>query len=132
MKDLLCGEFQNTVADLTIRHNSILDIMSKLSESSARVNRAVVKSVTDCGCNQIEACKIQFPEDMTSIEDLKLHLDNHLRGQLCSSCESILFEELGKMLFYVTALCNCMNINLYDVFLKEYKAASALGVYNMR
>ena len=70
MKDLICDEFQN-VRDLLIRHRSILDILSKLSESACRVNRAVVKSITDCGCVSINAEKVQIPEHIDSFEELK-------------------------------------------------------------
>lgn len=132
MKDLICDEFQNTVANLLIRHHSVLDVVSKLSEATCRVNRSVVKSVTDCGCVSIQAQKIQLPDNIESINELKSYLDNHLRGQLCPQCEDVITSELGKLLFYTAALCNTLNINLYDVFIKEYKEAEALGVYNMR
>jgi hypothetical protein len=132
LKDLICDEFQNTVANLLIRHHSVLDVVSKLSEATCRVNRSVVKSVTDCGCVSIQAQKIQLPDNIESINELKSYLDNHLRGQLCPQCEDVITSELGKLLFYTAALCNTLNINLYDVFIKEYKEAEALGVYNMR
>ncbi len=131
MRDLICDEFQNVVDDLLIRHHSILDILSKLSESSSKVNRAVTKTVTDCGCMTIQAGKIQIPEDINSFAELKNMLDNHLRGKLCSHCDEVVSEELGKLLFYTAALCNALDISLYDVFIKEYKKASALGVFNM-
>jgi len=132
LKDLICDEFQNTVDNLLIRHHSVLDVVSKLSEATCRVNRSVVKSVTDCGCVSIQAQKIQLPDNIGSINELKSYLDNHLRGQLCPQCEDIISSELGKLLFYTAALCNTLNINLYDVFIKEHKEAEALGVYNMR
>lgn len=131
MKDLICDEFQNAVDQLLIRHYSILDILSKLSESNSRVNRAVTKSVTDCGCISIQARKNEIPEDIDSVQELKHYLDNHLRGEICPHCEEVLVNELGKMLFYTAALCNSLNINLYDVFLQEYKQATTLGVFNM-
>ena len=59
MKDLICDEFQNVVGDLLIRHHSILDILSKLSESSCRVNRCS-KTITNCGCMKIEAERLRF------------------------------------------------------------------------
>jgi len=132
MKDLICDEFQNTVSNLLIRHHSVLDVSSKLSEATARVNRSVIKAVTDCGCVSIQAQKIQLPDNIGSINELKSYLDNHLRGQLCPQCEDVISSELGKLLFYTAALCNTLNINLYDVFIKEYKEAEALGVYNLR
>ncbi|NLU49405.1 MAG: DUF1573 domain-containing protein [Syntrophomonadaceae bacterium] len=131
MKDLICDEFQNVVSELLIRHHSILDVLSKLSESSARVNRALCKSVTDCGCLSIEAKKIHIPENVQSFEELKKYLDDHLRGTLCPECEEIIVEELGKSLFYTAALCNLLGLNLYDVFIEEYKKASALGIFNL-
>ncbi|HAA08369.1 MAG: DUF1573 domain-containing protein [Syntrophomonadaceae bacterium] len=131
MKDLICDEFQNVVGDLLIRHRSILDILSKLSEASSRVNRAVAKSITNCGCLSIQAEKVQIPEHVESFDELRKFLDSHLRGELCPHCEEIICSELGKMLFYSAALCNTLNISLYDVFIKEYKEASTLGIFNM-
>jgi len=131
MKDLICDEFQNVVDNLLIRHCSILDILSKLSESSCRINRAVSKSVTDCGCISIQAEKLHIPESIDTFEELRAYLDNHLRGKLCPNCEEVITSELGKLLFYSAALCNCLDINLYDVFIKEYKKTSTLGIFNM-
>lgn len=131
MKDLICDEFQNTVDNLLIRHHSILDVISKLSEATCRVNRSVTKSITDCGCVSVEAQKLQIPDNIESISEFKACLDNHLRGQLCSRCEDVVSTELGKLLFYTAALCNILDINLYDVFIKEYKKATTLGIYNM-
>ncbi|HZJ85134.1 MAG TPA: DUF1573 domain-containing protein [Syntrophomonadaceae bacterium] len=131
MRDLICDEFQNVVGDLLIRHHSILDILSKLSESTCRVNRAVTKTVTDCGCTKIEATKMQVPEHIDSVTELREYLDNHLRGDLCVNCREVVTEELGKLFFYAAALCNALDINMYDVFIQEYKKASTLGIFNM-
>lgn len=131
MKDLICDEFQNVVGELLIRHRSILDITSKLSESVSRVNRAVAKAVTECGCISVDASKIQIPPEIDSIKELKNFLDSHVRGNLCPHCEEIIINEMGKMLFYSAALCNTLDISLYDVFIKEYKKATTLGIFNM-
>lgn len=131
MKDLICDEFQNTVGDLLIRHHSVVDVLTKLSESSGRVNRAVIKSVTDCGCVSIQAQKIEIPDHLETVAELKACLDNHLRGELCPHCEEVVMSELGKLLFYIAALCNVLDINLYDVFIKEHKKSQALGFFNM-
>jgi hypothetical protein len=132
MKDLICDEFQYAVGDLLIRHHSILDVLSKLSEATCRVNRAVIKSVTECGCESIAAEKLQLPEHVESLDELRDCLDSHLRGKLCPNCEEVVYSELGKLLFYAAALCNSLDINLYDVFIKEYKKSTAMGVYNLR
>ncbi|MGE5370560.1 MAG: DUF1573 domain-containing protein [Solirubrobacterales bacterium] len=131
MKDLICDEFQNVVGELLIRHHSILDVQSKLAESTARVNRAVTKAVTECGCLSIDAKKVQIPDQVDSIDQLRQFLDTHVRGSLCKNCEEVLVGELGKNLFYTAALCNLLGQNLYDVFIHEYKKASALGVFNL-
>lgn len=132
MRDLICDEFQNTVSDLIIRHQSVLDVLSKLSEASARVNRAVTKSVTTCGCVKVEAERTVLPDNIRSVGELRSFLDNHLRGKLCPQCEEIVMTELGNLLFFTTALCNTLDISLYDVFIREYKHAHALGVFNMK
>ncbi|MDA8442247.1 MAG: DUF1573 domain-containing protein [Peptococcaceae bacterium] len=129
MKDLLCDEFQNTVGELLIRHQSILDILSKSQESAARVNRAVAKAVTRCGCVQINASKQEIPEE-AELQDLKQLLNTHLSGHLCQNCKETTEEELGKSLFYLAALCNALDINMYDVLLKEHKKISTLRLFN--
>ena len=130
MKDLLSDEFQNLVNDTLIRHHGLLDIMTKFSESAAKTNRAVVKSVTSCGCIQIDAKKVSTAET-DSIQDLKLVLDKHSRGELCPDCSEKISQELGKLMFYITALCNNLDISLYDVLLQEYKKIRTLGSYNL-
>ncbi|MGB9791346.1 MAG: DUF1573 domain-containing protein [Thermacetogeniaceae bacterium] len=129
MKDLICDEFQNTVAELLIRHHSILDVLSKLQETCARTNRATVKAVTGCGCLSIEAKKKQIPPDL-SLMELKNYFESHLRGQLCENCREIIETEIGKTLFYLAALCNLLDLNLYDIFLKEHKRLNTLRVFN--
>ena len=89
MKDLICDEFQNTVSELLMRHHSILDVLSKLQEASARTNRATVKSVTGCGCIQVDAKKKSIPPEV-SLVDLKDYFESHLRGQLCPNCREII------------------------------------------
>lgn len=130
MKDLLCDEFQNTVSELLIRHQSILDVLSKLQEASSRINRSVTKAVTSCGCIKVRAEKKGIPEDV-SLAELRSYLDSHLNGKLCASCQEIVETELGRALFYMAALCNHLDINLYDVFIKEHKKLSTLRFFNL-
>ncbi len=130
MKDLLCDEFQNTVSELLIRHQSILDVLSKLQEASARINRAATKAVTNCGCIQVNAKKKGIPDNV-SLSELKKYVDSHIEGQLCSNCRDIVEAEIGRALFYLAALCNHLDINLYDVFIKEHKKLSTLRFFNL-
>ena len=134
MKDVIFDSFQNSVDESLLRHRSILDIITKLQESQARVNRAVAKSVTNCGCISVEARK-QF--NVTDIDDLDLDalsasLDTHMQGKLCDNCRDVLEKELGNNLFYITSLCNLLDLNLYDILLKECDKINTLGKYTMR
>lgn len=129
MKDLLCDQFQDTVDQCLIRHRSVLDVLSKLGESNARIGRAVSKAVTNCGCIAVEAGKQQIPSDI-SLHELQKHMETHLSGELCEHCMDIVESEIGSNLFYLAALCNLLNLNLYDIMLKEQKKLGALGVFN--
>ena len=60
MKDIIFDNFQNSVNNSLLRHKSILDILSKYAESNARVNRAIAKSVTNCGCIKINAMQAMY------------------------------------------------------------------------
>ncbi|MDW7673776.1 MAG: DUF1573 domain-containing protein [Bacillota bacterium] len=130
MKDLLCDEFQNMVEEYLIRHQSIVDILSKSQECNARVNRAIAKAATSCGCIRIKTGKQSYSDD-TSLSDLKDLINNHIDGCLCESCREIIETEMGKALFYLTAICSTLNLSLYDVLLKEHKKVSTLRIFNL-
>lgn len=125
MKDVIFDEFQDTVNTCLLRHKSILDILSKLQESQAKVNRAVIKSVTTCGCIKIKAEKQHLGTNINlddiDLDDINDCLTNHLEGTLCNNCRKIIETELGSHLFYTTSLCNSLDLNLYDILLNEYK-----------
>lgn len=134
MKDVIFDDFQNSVDESLLRHRSILDIITKLQESQARVNRAVAKSITNCGCIKVEAKKQYIPAniDDLNLDTLSASLDTHMEGNLCKNCREVLERELGNNLFYITSLCNLLDLNLYDILLKEYDKISTLGKYTMR
>jgi len=131
MKDIIYDTFQNSVNDSLLRHKSILDIMTKYTESSARVNRAIAKAVTNCGCIEISAKKQNLPED-DSLDKMSQCLDSHIEGELCENCREVIEREMGNNLFYLTSLCNDLNVNLYDVLLKENDKINTLGKYTFR
>ncbi|MEG0133613.1 MAG: DUF1573 domain-containing protein [Clostridium sp.] len=139
MKDLIFDEFQNSVDSCLLRHKSILDILSKLQESQSRVNRSVVKAVTSCGCVKINAEKqgINYSLNDESLDDLNLDdldipLNSHLEGCICEGCRKIIEREIGNNLFYVTSLCNSLDLNLYDILLTEYKNIKTFNKLNLR
>lgn len=114
-----------------VRHKSVLDVITKFQESNARVSRAVAKSVTSCGCLRVNAERQRIPQDIT-LPELRDYMDSHLDGKLCDHCKDVVETELGHNLFYISALCNLMDLNLFDVILKERKRVSALGVFSFQ
>jgi len=130
MKNAYEVHFQETVSQFLIRHRSILDVQSKLGEAAARVNRAVAKSVTTCGCISISADRQRFPADV-SLRDVRELLATHLNGDMCEKCREVVETEIGATLFYLAALCSLLNLNLRDVLEKEYNRVNALGVFNL-
>lgn len=130
MSNLQFREFQQTVSNFLLRHQSILDILSKSQEANARVNRAVTKAVTSCGCLKVNAIRKPLPPD-ASLDDLKKLLSSHLEGELCENCRDIIIDELGRSLFYYAALGNALNIPLQEVIEKEHSKVTMLGKFNM-
>jgi hypothetical protein len=130
MKDLLWDEFQDAVQEGLVRHRSILDVVTKLQDSHVRVAGAVFKSATSCGCIRINAQKPQLPPDI-SLQQLKTYMNDHIEGELCGHCREVLEEEIGRVLFYMAALANLLDLNVYDVLIKENQKVSALGLYHM-
>ena len=132
MKDVILDELQIKVNESLLRHKSILDILTKFQESNARINRAVVKAVANCGCISISASRQQVPYDGDSMESLTDCMKTHLEGKMYDGCREVIERELGNNIFYLTALCNLLDISVYDVFIKEYDKMDTLGKYTFR
>ena len=122
--------FQKNVDQFLIQHRSILDVMTKYQESNARVNRAIAKAVTQCGCLKINAKKQIIPSN-TKLTEIHKFMDNHLEGLLCDSCKEIIETEMGSSLFYVAAICSILNLDFDDIIKKEEERISTLGIYNL-
>lgn len=114
MNKFSLNEFQEKVDEVLVRHRSILDILTKLQESSTRVNRGVAKSATYCGCIELHVKKQEIPVDI-SYSQVKAYMDNHVKGELCDICREKIQEEISSNLFYITALCNLFDINMEDL-----------------
>jgi hypothetical protein len=131
MKDMIYEDYQSMISGQLLRHRSILDILTKYQDAASRVNRAVIKAVTSCGCIEINAKKQEMTEDV-SLDNLKEYMDTHLSGNLCEHCRDIIEKELGNQLFFMASLANTLDISLYDIILQEEKKMSALGKYQLR
>lgn len=129
-QDISCDDFQKQVDDVLIRHRSILDITTKLGEYTSRINRAVIKSVTYCGCIEIHATMQDYNKE--SLAEIKDNMEDHVKGELCPSCKEILQEEIGAYIFYLAALCNTLDVSISDALLKEYSNMKALGIFSLK
>ena len=126
----ICASFQHTVGEYLVRHRSILDTLTKLQESNSRVNRAVAKAVTTCGCITVEAGKQQIPDSMNLL-DYKEGVSSHLSGHICDHCMEVLEVEIGNHLFYLAAVCETLGLDLGVVIKKEMDRVAALGLFKM-
>jgi len=130
IKDFIYDDFQNTVSEVLVCNRSILDVISQIQEANARINRLLMRAVTGCGCLKIQTDKKEIPSDI-SLAELKNLLDSHLHGEMCSDCRETVETAIGRLLFYLAALCNLLDSNLYDILLKEQKQLKILGLYNL-
>jgi len=126
----LCEDFQEQASKVLIRHKSILDITTKLDEFNARINRAVAKSVTACGCISINAKKQDYSKD--TFEQMLETVETHVEGEICEGCKEVLDEEIGSYIFYLAALSNTLGLNLGEILNKEYSTIKTLGVFTLK
>lgn len=131
MKDMLLDDFQYSVQEMLIKDKSILDLITKYQDSNARANRTIAKAITQCGCIKVHAKKQNIPED-GDLKEIQQSMKSHLEGKLCNNCRDMLEKDLGSNIFYLTALCNSLDLNIYDIFLKEFDRIKMLGKYTMR
>lgn len=122
--------FQDQVSEVLIRHRSLLDVMSKFGQTNAAVNRAVTKAITECGCIQVEAGKQPYNPDLTP-EQIRDLAATHVKGDLCETCMESVVGELGRHLFYMSALGNLLRINLDDALGQETRKMQTLGFFNL-
>lgn len=130
MKSGNCKLFQQAVDEYLIRHRSIIDVLSKFQESSARVNRAVAKAVTSCGCLEISASRQQTTATM-SLAEFRTQVQTHLQGELCESCREVLASEIGTSLFYQAALCGILGLEMDQLLADEAARLNTLGIFNL-
>jgi hypothetical protein len=125
-----CNDFQKTVSLHLIRHRSILDVMTKYQDSCARVNRALAKSVTSCGCLKIKAGRQALPAN-ANLSEMSEYVKTHLEGHLCPNCSEVIEDELGASLFFLAAICTLTGIDLHEIIKKENDRLATLGVYSL-
>lgn len=123
MKKTLTEDFQDTVSKYHIWNKSVLDVLTKLQMSNAKMNRATVKSVTGCGCIEIEGKK--------SVVEFASSGGTQIKGVLCDDCRANIEKEIGENLYYIISLCNTLDLNVDKIIRKELERVKTLGKYNL-
>lgn len=121
-------KFQTEVGELLIRNSNILDIMTKIQISCAKLCRSTVKSATGCGCTHISAAKAEADAQLF----LPASRKTGIGGALCGECRDIVESEIGETLFYIASLCNALGLSLEKIAERETKNMNVLGKYNLR
>lgn len=116
--DIMAEDFQLVVEKCLKRNRSLLDTLSKFEVACARMNRAVIKASTQCGCVVISGEK-QSSQPVIS-------------GELCKHCREAVQKEMGDMLFFSAAIANALDISLYDVMLGEKQTLTLLGDFSLK
>jgi NTP pyrophosphatase (non-canonical NTP hydrolase) len=94
------------------------------------VNRAIAKTITNCGCLTVAASKQSCPPEI-ELKDYQQYMESHLKGELCEQCREAIEEELGNHLFYLAALCNLLDVELSAIFSKEFQRMATLGFFHL-
>ena len=128
MQDKDLKDFQETVDKYLIRHRSIFDVMTKYQEATARVNRALAKAVTECGCISVAANRQEVPDNV-AYSEIRQYMSSHIQGTPCAHCQEVIAKEMGHALFYSAALCSLTGLSLGTVMQRENNAVSTLGYY---
>lgn len=129
MKDEQLCSFQEEASALLIRNSNILDILTKIQTSCAKMCRSTVKAATGCGCTEVSARKITLSErDFFT----GMSKDSGVKGKLCDDCRSIVQGEIGETLFYIASLCNALNLSMEEIVENERTNLKVLGKYNLR
>ncbi len=125
MDSLILEEFQYLTEEQLKRNSSLLDLMTKTETTGGKINRALSKAITHCGCIRLDAQTHQRAE-LTSKERAQI------KGTLCDTCREELEKVIGEHLFYLTGLLGPLDLSLYDLFLTELGRQKTLGKYNLR
>jgi len=59
-------------------------------------------------------------------------METHLEGTLCENCRDLIEKDIGRNMFYLASICNTLDLNLYDIIIKELDRIKMLGKYNLR
>lgn len=124
-------DFQLLVSDMLFRNKSVMDALTKYQQTCANVCNTIAKAATTCGCIKINVSKQDYSKGTTLYEMANLS-KTHIEGKLCEKCMEHLDREIGSNLFYLTSLCSILDLNIYDIMIKESQRIETLGYYSLR
>lgn len=110
LKDLMADNFQSTVSKQLICSRSPLNVLSHHQANVTKIQHTITNIIIGCGC-------------------IQMGLDRNLTGNLCDHCRERLENEIGRSMVYLAALCNSLDVNMFDVIIKEHHKMELLGCY---
>ena len=106
------------------RNKGIMDTLSKLNVATAKTQRAVIKTATQCGCTEIFVTK-QPPGFNGEAESM-------LVGSVCPSCRETLEKNMGDVLFYLISLMMLTGTDTETVVTEQIRQMEWLGKFNLK
>lgn len=67
-----------------------------------------------------------------SLKEVKKYFKIYVEGYFCENCRDLIEKEIGSILFYLVLICNILDLNLYDIIIKEIERMKILGEFNLR
>jgi hypothetical protein len=129
IQDIITDSLQYKVDEYEVMNKSILDQMTKLIDYCSKLNRSISKACTQCGCIKIQTDKQPYNQKTNLLHDVLF--ENHCIGDMCPECKELVENYMGSCLYYLAALCNTLDLSLYDVILKELERIDILRKYNI-
>ena len=105
-----------------------------MQESSARVQRAVAKAVTVCGCIEIDAARQALPDPASediSYADLKQYVQSHLGGSFATIAATSSKRSWARPTFTPPRCAETFNLHAADILAKEKQRLDTLGIYSL-
>ena len=133
IQDIATDTLQFSIEEYQCLNKSILEQMAKLNEYANNLNKSIIKSCIQCGCLKIQTEKSCY--ESTYDKDITTNStfinDNNCIGTPCKDCAEQFEKNIGGCLYYLASLCNTLDLNLYDIILKELDKINILRKYNI-
>ncbi len=125
MNEFILEEFQYLTEEQLRRNAGLPDLMTKLETTGGKINRAVSKAMTHCGC-------IRYGSEKPLEEEHSAKERAGIGGDLCETCREEFERAVGEHLFYLAGLLGALDISLYDMICAEISRQKMIGKYSLR